>query len=392
MSQSPPPKKRLAIFLDGTWNDVGDNTSVWRLRSLCAPIGSDQRDQLVYYDTGVGTQFGEKVRGGLYGYGIDEHVKKAYEWLVENYNDGDQIFIFGFSRGAFTARSLAGLISICGVLLPGTPLGVSQLYDRYRTIDRNKKSIRHLFDDQAKGTLSAPTREERWVLHYSRNVEIEMLGVWDTVAAIDLPGLPKHNFLDPNLRHDMKNAFHALAIDEHRHRFAPTLWTQSSPAASGAPHISRDFTAVEQRWFIGAHANLGGGYPSDLLPQIPLQWLAGKAAGLGLTFREEVNVEARAHLDPIADSYGSFFLGLYKRASKPYYRPIGSAPEERDGYLVATINETIDASVFERWRSDTNYRPQNLADWARRRGVAIEDLHGAVRADDPKAPLSRNVT
>jgi uncharacterized protein (DUF2235 family) len=278
MTQSPPPKKRLAIFLDGTWNEEGDNTSVWRLRSLCAPTSSDERTQLIYYDTGVGTQFGEKVRGGLYGFGIDEHVKKAYEWIVENYNDDDQIFIFGFSRGAFTARCLAGLVSICGVLKPGTPLGVSQLYARYQTVDRNKKSIRHMLEDREKGVLSRPTREEDWGLRYSRPVGVEMLGVWDTVAAIDLPGVAKHNFLDPNLRHDMKNAFHALAIDEHRNRFSPTLWTQSSPKADGAPKILRDFSVVEQRWFVGAHANVGGGYPSDLLPQMPLQWLAMKAA------------------------------------------------------------------------------------------------------------------
>jgi hypothetical protein len=122
MDASQPKKKRLALFLDGTWNEEGDNTSVWRLRSLCAPSDASGTVQFIYYDTGLGTHVGEKLRGGLYGFGIDDHVKKAYEWLVENYNAGDEIFIFGFSRGAFTARCLAGLISICGIVRPGTPL------------------------------------------------------------------------------------------------------------------------------------------------------------------------------------------------------------------------------------------------------------------------------
>jgi uncharacterized protein (DUF2235 family) len=286
--------KRLALFLDGTWNEEGDNTSVWRLRSLCAPADSSRTQQFIYYDTGLGTHFGEKLRGGVYGFGIDDNVKKAYEWLVENYNDNDEIYIFGFSRGAFTARSLAGLISICGIVRPGAPLGVGQLYARYGSVDRNHASIRGLFEAQAGGSLANPTREVQWLLRYSRRAEITMLGVWDTVAAIDWPGATKHQFLDPNLRHDMKNAFHAMALDEHRHRFAPTLWTQSSPHAAGAPKIERDYAAVEQRWFIGAHGNVGGGYPSDLLPQMPLQWMMEKAAKLGLAFRDKIHVEADA--------------------------------------------------------------------------------------------------
>src|ERR1700736_3983168 len=98
MENLNPTRKRLALFLDGTWNDEGDNTNVWRLRALCAPVDSTGIKQYVYYDTGLGTHFGEKVRGGLYGFGIDESVKKAYEWLVENYDDGDELYIFGFSR------------------------------------------------------------------------------------------------------------------------------------------------------------------------------------------------------------------------------------------------------------------------------------------------------
>lgn len=381
-------KKRLALFLDGTWNESNDNTNVWRLRSLCAPKGANDVPQLIYYDRGVGTQFGEKISGGLFGAGIDDNVEKAYEWLVENYDDGDDIFIFGFSRGAFTARSLAGMLSVCGLLTPGAPLGVGQLYTRYRHVDRNQRSIRKLFDGIRDGT--PPTeREEVWLTKYSRPVEIMMIGVWDTVAALDIPGIGIHEFLDPNLRLDMKNAFHALAIDENRYKFAPTLWTQSSPLDCGKPVIKRDFSSVEQRWFIGAHANIGGGYASDALPQIPLRWIAGKAQALGLELKAPIDVEENAEQDPVTDSYAGFLGGVYQVASKRYHRSISLPPVDRDGYWVTTINETIDASVFERWRSMPGYRPENLVEWAKLVGIDPLSITKDVRADNPHLPLKR---
>lgn len=115
----PAQKKRLAVFLDGTWNVVGDNTNVWRMRSLCAPTGTDGAVQLTYYEKGV---YG--FLGGLFGKGLDQDITDAYQWLIEQYNLGDDIFIFGFSRGAYTARSLAGFIAKCGLLKAGAPLGV----------------------------------------------------------------------------------------------------------------------------------------------------------------------------------------------------------------------------------------------------------------------------
>src|SRR3981081_1727963 len=111
-------QKRLAVFLDGTWNSVNSNTNVWRMRALCAAKSKDGRPQSGYYEGGV-----NGFVGGVFGQGLDENIRLAYEWLIENYNDGDEIFIFGFSRGAFTARSLAGLIAIDGILKAGSPIG-----------------------------------------------------------------------------------------------------------------------------------------------------------------------------------------------------------------------------------------------------------------------------
>ena len=112
--------RRLALFLDGTTDTEAGNTIVWRLKSLCVKgLAPDNIEQDIFYSVGVGTARDEKIRGGAFGYGIDDVVVAAYEWLIENYQDKDAVFIFGFSRGAYTARSLAGFISRCGVIRLG---------------------------------------------------------------------------------------------------------------------------------------------------------------------------------------------------------------------------------------------------------------------------------
>lgn len=123
-------KKRIAVFLDGTWNSVDSNTNVWRMRALCATKGTDGAPQIVYYSVGV-----NGFLGGVFGQGLDENIRLAYEWLIENYNDGDEIYTFGFSRGAYTARALSGLIAIDGILKPGSPNGVAELFKRYKKGD-----------------------------------------------------------------------------------------------------------------------------------------------------------------------------------------------------------------------------------------------------------------
>jgi uncharacterized protein (DUF2235 family) len=146
-------KKRLAVFLDGTWNSVNSNTNVWRMRALSATKSKDGRPQLVYYEVGV-----NGFLGGVFGQGLDENIRLAYEWLIENYNDGDEIFIFGFSRGAYTARSLAGLIAIDGILKAGSPIGVAELFDRYKK--GNEESIWTLKEIEASGDTSKLTEQE----------------------------------------------------------------------------------------------------------------------------------------------------------------------------------------------------------------------------------------
>jgi len=372
------PAKRLVLFLDGTWNAVGTNTNVWRLRCLCGDKSNDGAIQLRYYDEGV-----SGTVGGGWGQGLSDNVCQAYDWILDHYDEGDEIFIIGFSRGAYTARSLAGLIATCGLLKQGGPLGVNQLFDRYRRAD-NDRTIYRL-----RGGVSNPSTEEMWLLKYSRETPIKMVGVWDTVGALGvpvlrIPGISSSTlgFHHTGLRRPIQHGFHAMAIDENRRKFAPTLWTVRTPP-NKSPSPMRPIGEVEQRWFIGAHANVGGGYYNDLLAQIPLNWMMRKAEQCGLAFREAVQLDGTEQLRSISDSYKEFLRGTYSWVIDRHYRAIGAAPAVREDGTHANVNETIDATVFERWRSDSKYRPSNLQQWATQKGVEPGNLLISVSAIDP---------
>lgn len=377
-------QKRLAVYLDGTWNSVDSNTNVWRMRALTAAKSRDDKPQFVYYSVGV-----NGVLGGMLGQGLDDNIRLAYEWLIENYNDGDEIFIFGFSRGAYTARALAGLIAIDGILKAGSPIGVAELFERYRKGD--EETIWKLREMQSSGDAAKLSEQERWLLKYSLPADVKMIGVWDTVGSVGLAagniaGISRSQFdyLQTGLRIHILNGYHALAIDEHRKDFVPTLWTVRHPKDPKAVIAQpRPLSAVEQRWFVGAHANVGGGYETDLLNQAPLRWLMRKAETNGLAFRTEVELEGDSVIAPITDSYGKFGYGIYRWISSPYQRPIGADPEDRDDGTHPTVNETIDVSVFKRWRADPSYRPANLVDWAKRKKVDPAELQTSVEAGDP---------
>ena len=388
VSGASPESRRLALFLDGAWDTVSSNTNVWRMKSMCAKRGPDGAEQLVYYNKGLGTSAGEIVRGGVFGYGIDDVVVDAYEWLIENYEDGDEIFVVGFSRGAYTARSLSGLVSRCGLLRAGAPLSIRQLYERYRR-GNDAPSIHQMLETPARP--DAPV-EERWMRRHCREVGVKFTGTWDTVGALagsshlSLLTGGDHDFLDVNLRRSEQFAFHALAIDEHRAAFRPTLYSRYVPKAPGADDPPpRTLDQAEQRWFVGAHANVGGGVDNDLLAQVPLAWLVGKASLHGLAFRDAVEVEADFARSPVEDSFAEFAGGVYKvlELGQPYYRTIATPREEHPSTWLETINETVDGSVFDYWRANPAYRPQNLVDWAARFSADPAALRGAVMAGDP---------
>lgn len=372
--------KRVALFLDGTWNTVDDNTNVWRMKSLCA-VGADQ---VSYYSAGVGTQYGERIKGGMFGYGLDDEVIRAYEWLMENYEPDDHIYVFGFSRGAFTARSLAGLVSKCGLLKLGSPVSLKQLYDRYRK-GQAAHTIREL-KNLRPGDL---TFEDKWLLEYSMPIPIFFQGVYDTVGALGVPfgKLPlisrsNYSFLETDLRINETLAFHALAIDEHREAFAPTLWAKTVRKGADT-YPPRTLEQVEQRWFVGAHADVGGGYADGILAQIPLRWLMKKAETHGLVFKNDVVIDGDEVHGQIHDSFAEMAGGVYRACKlfRPFYRQIGAAPLVSGELTTTTINETIDGSVFDRCRGDPKYRPKNLVTWAGAKDLT--SIQGSVRADNP---------
>lgn len=377
-----PDPKRLALFLDGTWNTVDDDTNVWRLKSLCTA----DSEQACYYSAGVGTAYGERLFGGMFGYGLDNEVIRAYQWLVENYTPNDRVFIFGFSRGAYTARSLAGFISECGLLKPGSPLSLKQLYARYR-LGSTTNTIREL-KNVPDGQLSF---EDKWLKEYAMPIPIWFQGVWDTVGALGVPfgNIPvisrsNYGFLEVDLRINYSRAYHALAIDEHREAFSPTLWTKTVKKGAET-YPPRSLSDVEQRWFVGAHADVGGGYDNGLLAQVPLNWLMGKAALHGLKFNNTVVIDGDESQAKVHDSFAEMGHGLYRavKLGRPYLRTIGADALVNGEKTTTTINETIDATVFDRWQRDTAYRPLNLSNWAKRRGIDLSSLKGSVRADDP---------
>jgi len=383
--------RRLGVFLDGTWNTVKTNTNVWRLKELCAPVGTDGVPQGTHYSPGVGTKFGEEAIGGIFGYGLNDEIIAAYQWMIDNYNPGDELFLFGFSRGAYTARSLAGLISRCGLPLRGSPIGVNDMFARYRLGD-TVRTIRGLMEDRDNhvGTF---TDQEKLMLQYCVPTPIKFIGVWDTVGALGVPDVPwikwgSDPFLDTNLRISETFAFHAVAVDEHRESFAPTLWTKyvsKDPTAPVTP--PRPLSQVEQRWFVGAHANVGGGYDNDILHEQPLKWMAEKASLRGLAFSAPVAITGNLNTAPVTDSYAEFAYGAYKLVTQPLYREIDRPPEEKSVTIVHTINETIDISVFDRWRNNPSYRPPNLLTWATKHGLNPKDIKSSILANDPTVEI-----
>jgi uncharacterized protein (DUF2235 family) len=329
--------RKLAVLFDGTWNTTKDRTNVVRLCELFATTGSDGGEQLPpFYDKGVGTHALDRVIGGTFGYGLSENIRDGYHWLAENFRPGDELFLFGFSRGAYTARSLAGLIRKCGILSNANESLVHQAYDLYR--DKN------IHPDSPEATAFRTS--------FAQETRIKFIGVWDTVGSLGIPatGVPFsrdfYQWHDTELSKIVDYAYHALAIDEHRKDFVPAVWTVRKP----------ENLDVEQRWFVGAHSNVGGGYPDDPLPNLALAWLQQKAKSAGLGFKADVAVNDHDALANINDSYSEFMSGLYKyfKGGKRHFRAFGLG-----------VNETVDDSVWKRWDARPDYRPPTVA--ARRR-------------------------
>jgi uncharacterized protein (DUF2235 family) len=278
--------KRLVICCDGTWNtpdevDQGQPvaTNVTRLAVGVAAIDPAGIEQRTFYGKGVGTGPFEHLLGGGLGVGLSQRIKDAYTFVVDNYEPDDELFLFGFSRGAYTARSLAGFIRNAGILKRSHLGRLEAAYELYRS--------------RSQATRPRSTEALLFRKTHSMESRIKFIGVWDTVGALGIPSLPtpaalrsRWVFHDVTLSTWVDNAFHALALDERRKPFEPTLWDQ----ADDAPATQ----VLEQVWFSGVHSNVGGGYRDSGLSDIALLWLMRKAGGCGLAFDEPSVVSREA--------------------------------------------------------------------------------------------------
>jgi uncharacterized protein (DUF2235 family) len=331
--------KKIILCADGTWNtshgpsELPEDTNVRKIYLLL----SDDPTQLKYYDSGVGTDGTpfEHFFGGTMGDGLFQKVQDGYEFLSYVWDPGDEIFIFGFSRGAYTARSLAGMIALFGV--PNKNLDnqtVQSIFAAYRLSDRAQRLA-------AKANLAAQ--------YGLTDAHVRMVGVWDTVGALGIPGhlfgnfdQAKYGFLDTTLNPCIQNAYHAISIDERRASFLPTLWT----GADGAPRAND--SQLQQVWFPGVHCDVGGSYSENQLSNITLRWMVDNAKACGLAFDEAALATCLSPrpynpLGPAHDEWKLIPWGL------PEHRKVPS-------------NAVMSNTVKFRIAGATEYRPVNLSD------------------------------
>lgn len=336
--------KRIVICADGTWNkpevDLKEDfpTNVLRFSRSIQPVSSNGVEQQVFYDWGVGSYHDATV-GGITGRGVHKNIEDGYRYIIQNYSEGDEIFLFGFSRGAYTVRSLCGLINNCGILKRSEANRVKQAFEIYKKSGAgNKPDGKNAVDFRSKYS------------HASRN--IKFVGVWDTVGAMGIPfsflGLfdDKDEFYDTKLGPNINVARHALAIDEVRSDFEPTVW------------LPRPGVDIKQTWFSGVHSDVGGGYKPDkkglFASTAPLRWMAEEASATGLELEPFWIIgSSSGELPKINRSRRSFY-----RLRKKHLRPI----DHGMGDIL------IHRSVKERWDTDASYRPDNLKEYI--------DLHG----------------
>ena len=269
--------RNLIIGCDGTWNDTDASatTNVYKILQACM-----SKNQVTHYEEGVGTAHWEALPGGIYGKGLDRQILGAYRFLRKRFADTDwnreetKVFIFGFSRGAYAARRLAGLITHCGVPVKAGDIELAwQLYLK-------------------RDAPSADLLKERGSLF---DIPVEMLGVWDTVKTTT-----DEDFNDNKLPECVSAGYHAMAIDERRKFFPVLRWNKN--------------VRVKQTWFSGVHSDVGGGYKECGLSDIALKWMIDHAYRHGLKFKASaVNKLEEDPCGMLHDSYDGIWKAFGTR-------------------------------------------------------------------------------
>ncbi|KIN71852.1 DUF2235 domain-containing protein [Sulfitobacter guttiformis] len=390
---------RIAIFCDGTWSSptIEQPTHVAHLFGKTRNTNA----QHTRYFEGVGTAGKEagffrktamKFGGGAFGWGLNENIKNAYVALCAQYEAGDEIFIFGFSRGAYTARSLAGMIRKCGIVADPTPETLDEAFHLYRKPGiENHPDALHIL--QARRKLSPRFATSRSDMEWRavtpwhndpsqfHKVEIAYLGIWDTVGSLGVPAPllgpvaklwnSKYSFHDTLLTSMVKAARHAVALDERRVFYRPALW-DNLEASQGHEGLNKgdrsEARPYQQVWFTGNHAIIGGSASkARALTGQSLLWVAEGAQKAGLDI-DMTDLLDRLP-DPMADSHTL-------NQPPPLYVLMGNFLKWRDGPGHAI---DLHGSADQRIKGRRDYRPRSLKN-------LLPELFGGVPNGERDAP------
>jgi hypothetical protein len=353
--------KRIVICYDGTWNAVGNPnevTNVVRVGQAVSKIDDNGVAQMVYYNAGVGSGGPiDQFLGGVFGVGLRSNVKRGLAFLSLNWEPGDEIFIFGFSRGAYSARALAGVIgAIEGIPKPQCFHLLEKVWDYYR-LEPNERTpenrVKHKIDQYVRdhGTKTESGRPTPLV---------KCLGVWDTVGSYGVPaglGLGAltrkltswtRGFHDNTIGRHIEVGLHAMAIDERRRAFSPTTWVIRKGR-------SADRKNVQQVWFAGAHSNVGGGYGQTGLADLALIWMIARVSDLTNLKFDQDYIAANFWPCAVCSLYRSN-RGWLLSSLRPFRRAVLTGPElieawserKKEKREMERLNEKIHWSVIER--------------------------------------------
>jgi len=349
--------RKLIVFCDGTNNEFGvKNTNVVRiLQSLVR----DGDDHLVFYDPGVGTMaapgpitaIGKFIYRAIdlaFGTGFNDNVGDAYIWLMNNWKPGDEIYLFGFSRGAYTARVIAGALHHCGLL----PRGLDNLVPY--ALRLLLMSAKLETGDQFRRTFSRPTGDPE------RRVPVHFVGVWDTVASVGWVWTPaRYAFSRQNP--GVRMFRHAVSIDERRAFYRHNFFQEDSTAVGNPPR-----PRVQQLWFPGVHSDIGGGYSDSFLWREPFAWIVKEAKAAGLPVDDQRFAQIMTS-PPVAEPWLEkkhnellnplwWICEFFPKMPRPWRIRVNlfSSREIKDG-------ELLHESTLRRLRGDKSYAPANIS-------------------------------
>lgn len=389
--------KRLVLCFDGTWNTLADPTAITNVVKIADLITlQDPKgiNQICYYNPGVGSGGPiDRITGGIFGAGLKNNVKRGLAFLTQNYdagepgkNNADEIYLFGFSRGAYTARAVAGVISAVGI--PWEIRRSEEHWENYRRIAKLRSNQRGLKEGTPKyqkleaeiasiqNEKGKDEKKKKPESHRPENIKIKCIGVFDTVgsygvpAGLGLSGLPHlftywtRGFHSRRIGDKVEVALHAMAIDEMRRPFMPTFWMQRD----GDQHP--DEQVVEQMWFPGVHSNVGGGYEDTRISDMALAWMISR-----VTQYTDLEFNKEAILDEVWPCAAGTLYRTSKRAwlakSRIIMPIIRKAKQNSRAANLQRfrINENVHWSVKERYGYDKTpvdgvgyqkYAPGNL--------------------------------